>query len=398
MAQDVPWRGFASVSFAYFASIGFFTTYAPLWFKSLGYGALAIGLIASLQAWTRILVPYAWGWLADHTGKRVLLLRCAAVGALLWGALLWPAHGWNVLPAAVFLLFLCNGGVVPLSEAALARFLSTGAGMDVKRYGQVRVWGSVGFILTVTSAGLALESLGIDAFVWGVPCVLLGLVLATLRLPVSLDRGVETGATAVSVREVLAQPAVRWFFATVFFTVLGHTSLYAFLSLMLDEWGYSKTVVGLVWAAAVAAEILFFAFGAARAGRLSPQQWLWWAAVLSVVRFAAIAWAGDWLLVLILAQLLHGITFAAQHAACTAQLHQFFPGRLRGRGQALYAVLGYGLSGVIGGAGGGLLTEWLGLRAVFSAAAVCALVAVVCAGRLRARLDVQSNPPAILRG
>jgi hypothetical protein len=37
------------------------TTCSPLWFKSLGYSALAIGVISSLQAWTRVFVPYAWG-------------------------------------------------------------------------------------------------------------------------------------------------------------------------------------------------------------------------------------------------------------------------------------------------------------------------------------------------
>jgi PPP family 3-phenylpropionic acid transporter len=56
-----PWAAFAAVSFTYFASIGFFTTYSPLWFKSLGYSALAIGVISSLQAWTRVFVPYVWG-------------------------------------------------------------------------------------------------------------------------------------------------------------------------------------------------------------------------------------------------------------------------------------------------------------------------------------------------
>jgi PPP family 3-phenylpropionic acid transporter len=39
---------------------------------------------------------------------------------------------------------------------------------------------------------------------------------------------------------VLRRPAVAWFFASVFFTVLAHTSLYAFLSLYLVSLGYGK--------------------------------------------------------------------------------------------------------------------------------------------------------------
>lgn len=381
-----PWVAFATVSFTYFASIGFFNTYAPLWFKQLGYSALAIGVISSLQAWTRVFVPYAWGWLADHTGRRVWLLRVAALCSLFFGSLLVPAHGWGWLPLCVFLLFVCNGGIVPLSESALARFLQTDSGMDAGRYGRIRVWGSIGFILAVTIAGFSLEAAGIEAFPWGVSLMLVGLCVATARLPSRVDAHQEAQAEVGTVWSVLRQPRVVWFFATVFFTVLGHTSLYTFLSLYLDELGYGNSVVGLVWAVSVAAEIAFFWVGARWAGSLPPVRWLWWAALLCVLRFASIASFGEVLAVLVAAQLLHAVTFAAQHAACTAQLGVFFPGRLRGRGQALYAVLGYGISGVIGGLGGGLLTQHLGFGAVFWAATASAVLALGCCHQLQRHL------------
>jgi MFS family permease len=104
--------------------------------------------------------------LADHAGRRVWLLRAAAAASLLMSGLLQPSHAWGWLPACVFLLFICNGGVVPLSESALARFLHTDGGMDTRRYGRFRVWGSIGFILAVTAAGFLLESAGIGAFPW----------------------------------------------------------------------------------------------------------------------------------------------------------------------------------------------------------------------------------------
>jgi len=384
-----PWAAFAAVSFTYFAAIGFFTTYAPLWFKSLGYSALAIGVISSLQAWTRVFVPYAWGWLADHTGRRVWLLRGAALGSLVMGGLLAPAHALGFLPLCVFLLFLCNGGVVPLSESALARFLHREGGMDTGRYGRIRVWGSIGFIGSVTMAGFLLDWAGIEAFAWVVVALLVALCVATARLPAHVDAVVEHGAAEGSVWQVLRQRSVQWFFATIFFTVLGHTSLYTFLSLYLDELGYGKSTVGLVWAVSVSAEIAFFWIGSRWVGRVEPVRWLWWAAVLCVVRFAAIAGFGEVMAVLVAAQLLHAVTFAAQHAACTAQLGAFFPGRLRGRGQALYAVLGYGLSGVLGGLGGGALTEHLGFEAVFWAATASALLAVGCAHQFARHLRDQ---------
>ena len=99
------------------------------------------------------------------------------------------------------------------------------------------------------------------------------------------------------------------------------------------------------------------------------------------MRFALIAAFGASVVVLVVAQCLHALTFAAQHSACIAVITRHFPGRLRGRGQALYAVLGYGASGVVGGVLGGALSEALGFAAVFWAASGAALAAAWCSRR-----------------
>jgi PPP family 3-phenylpropionic acid transporter len=82
-----------------------------------------------------------------------------------------------------------------------------------------------------------------------------------------------------------------------------------------------------------------------------------------------------WLL--LVAQCLHAITFAVHHTACTAWLTRHFPERLRGRGQALYSTIGYGLTGVIGAVGGSTLSGYLGLQAVFWFSVPVAMVGVV---------------------
>jgi PPP family 3-phenylpropionic acid transporter len=58
-----------------------------------------------------------------------------------------------------------------------------------------------------------------------------------------------------------------------------------------------------------------------------------------------------------------------------------FPGRLRGRGQALFTITGYGLGGVLGVIAGGILVSRFGYPALFMAAAGQALLATVCAWR-----------------
>jgi PPP family 3-phenylpropionic acid transporter len=371
---------FGSVSFAYFAYAGLYGSYAPLWFRSLGLSTLAIGTLASLQSATRLVSPYAWGWLADHTGARTLLLRWAIALALACslGYLLWPTYAWIAFVTAA--LFACTAGVVPINEAALAHLVSKDGVLDATRYGRVRVWGSVGFIATVAGSGFALQWLGVGRFPLFVIALLGLLLLASFRLPM-VREAAHAASAAAGAMTVLRQPVVAWFFAGVFFTVLAHTSLYAFFSLYLDSLGYAKGAVGLMWALGVAVEVVWFWFQGRWVHRLPLHGWLLLAALVSALRFAATAAFGHIVWVLVLAQCTHALTFAAQHTACIGVINQHFPGRLRGRGQALYSVLGYGASGVIGGVAGGALSEAYGFAAVFWAASGAAALAVGCGWR-----------------
>jgi PPP family 3-phenylpropionic acid transporter len=384
-AAPAPLGAFSAVWFCYFAAIGLYNPYAPLWFKELGYSTLAIGAIASAISWTRVIAPYGWGWFGDRSGQRSRGVRWAAGLSVAAGAALWLWPDPALLPVFAVLLFLANGGVVPLSEAALSQQLQRGGLLDFARYGRVRLWGSLGFVVAVALAGPAFQQFGIHHFAWLLTAAFALLWLATLRLPDAAPPAAEDGP-APAVRSVLRQPAVAWFFAGVALTVLSHTALYAFFSLYLQEQGHGSGVVGLAWGVAVGVEIAFFWAQGRIFGRLTPIGWLQLAAVVASLRFAMTAAFGGTLVLLLLAQTLHAVSFAAQHAACIAMVHRFFPGRLRGRGQALYSVLGYGLPGVVGGVSGGWLGERFGFTSVFWAAALVAVFAWVALRRAERHL------------
>jgi PPP family 3-phenylpropionic acid transporter len=380
-----PLVRFGAMSCAYFASIGVFNPYSPLWLQSLGVSTLAIGAIASLQSWTRIVVPYGWSWLGDHGGQRVRLLQWAALGALLSALLLLAAAQWvpraSILTAVVVvvvLLFAFNGAIVPLAEAALSRYISSGTGFDAGRYGRVRVWGSLGFIAGVMGAGWLLEWWGVAAFPVLVVAANAALLAGALALPRTRTAAV-AAEPAPPVLPMLRQPLLIWFFASVALTVMAHTSLYAFFSLYLEHLGYDKAQVGLMWTLSVVCEVAFFWWQGRWFARLSPWHWLVVVGLVCGLRFSLLAVAGEWTAVLVVTQMLHAVTFAAHHAACIALVNERFPGRLRGRGQALYTTLGYGVPGVLGGVAGGWVVERLGYPALYAGAAVAGLLAAACA-------------------
>nr|WP_301334667.1 MFS transporter [Variovorax dokdonensis] len=383
---------FAALSASYFAHIGFFNPYLPLWLKELGLPIFTISLLTSVQSVTRVFAPYAWGALSDHTGERVRLLRisaavacCAALG--LW----WSDGGAWWLAAVLLLMFTHTSSMMSLTEAAMAHLVAG----DWGRYGRIRLWGSAGFLLTVFVAGAWFDRFGMGDFpAWTVITLLL-VLWATLRLPDTREPATTRERVREPVWPVLRKPEVRWFFAALFFHVSAHFAIYGFLSLYLDSLGYDKAMIGFLWGLSVAAEIVWFFAQGRWMARLPMPRWLWLCGLAAVARMGLTAGLGGWLAALVLAQLLHGLSFAAHHTTCVALVSQHFPGGLRGRGQALFTVIGYGFGGVFGILAGGAVAQQVGYVPMYVAATCLSLAGTLCAWSVvrRHRLLNQSPGP-----
>ena len=369
---------FAALSASYFAHIGFFNPYLPLWLQELGLSILAISVLVSVQAATRLFAPYGWGWLSDRTGERIQLMRYSACAALLASTGLWWDGGVNWLFGVLLFMFMHTSAMMPMSEAAMAHLVTQDGVFNARRYGRIRLWGSVGFLVTVMVAGAFFERAGMYHFPAWTVATMLAVTLSVFCLP-DLKEAIPAHALRVNVMPVLRQRAVQWFFASVFLHVLSHIGIYVFFSLYLDSLGYSKTMIGLLWALSVVVEIGWFFTQSRWLPRMSLPAWLVLCSVAMVLRMGLTASSAQVLVLLVVAQVLHALTFATHHTVCIALLSQHFSGRLRGRGQALYTVIGYGFPGVIGGLAGGMLSTHYGLASVYWASMVISALAVACA-------------------
>ncbi len=369
---------FAALSASYFAHIGFFNPYLPLWLQELGLSILAISVLVSVQAATRLFAPYGWGWLSDRTGERIQLMRYSACAALLASTGLWWDGGVNWLFGVLLFMFMHTSAMMPMSEAAMAHLVTQDGVFNARRYGRIRLWGSVGFLVTVMVAGAFFERAGMYHFPAWTVATMLAVTLSVFCLP-DLKEAIPAHALRVNVMPVLRQRAVQWFFASVFLHVLSHIGIYVFFSLYLDSLGYSKSMIGLLWALSVVVEIGWFFTQSRWLPRMSLPAWLVLCSVAMVLRMGLTASSAQVLVLLVVAQVLHALTFATHHTVCIALLSQHFSGRLRGRGQALYTVIGYGFPGVIGGLAGGMLSTHYGLTSVYWASMVISALAVACA-------------------
>ena len=117
-----------------------------------------------MQATTRLFAPYAWGAISDRTGERVKLLRIGAAVAFASACLLFLDWGPVGLGLVLLVMFTHTSSMMPMSEAAMAHLVSQGGAFDTKRYGRVRLWGSLGFLVTVFAAGAWFEAFGMQHF------------------------------------------------------------------------------------------------------------------------------------------------------------------------------------------------------------------------------------------
>ena len=366
--QPIPYWRLSGFYFFHFAFIGAFAPYWSLYLKSLSFGAFQIGVLMSLLHVTRIFAPAAWGWLADHTGKRLLIVRSAAITGLISYCAVFFGQSFTWLFVTMALMSFFWSASLPLIEATTLSYL----GESTPKYGRIRVWGSIGFIFAVTSVGYLLDSTDIASLLWAVLGFKLGIVIFSRQIPEG--EIVVHAADSQSIRQIFKRPEVLAFFAACLLMALAHGPYYTFYSIYLVEHGYSKSMVGWLWAIGVICEIGIFFLMPQLMHRFRLKQIMVFSLSCAIVRFLMIGWGVDWPVIILLAQLLHAATYGAHHATAMMFVHRFFRGRHQGKGQALYTSLTFGIGGTIGGIFSGYAWESLGPGLTFTVSAVAVLL------------------------
>ena len=364
---------FALFLFCYYAHAGTWSTYATLFFADKGMTVAQIGVLMSMIQVLRIVGPNVWGYVADHYDRRVLVLRVAGFAALAGFSGFFFGSSFAHFMLAMVVLNLFTSGQAPICEALM---LSEMKG-DLTYYGRIRMWGSIGFIVAVTLASLALERHGIVTLPWVAAALLVFTIAAAFRLR-DVPRRVHKEAPPL-LSALLRRREVIAFFASTALMVAAHTSLYTFYSLYLERNGYSKTVIGAMWSLGVTAEVLLFYFQAPLFRRWGAMRMMHLALAIAVARFVMIGAGSHMLWLLIAAQLMHAATFALHHSSSVMTLQRWFSGPLQARGQALYMSISYGVGGSLGGL---FLAQWwerAGAESVYYVAAALSLLSAAAA-------------------
>jgi PPP family 3-phenylpropionic acid transporter len=359
----------AAYFFAYFAYAGALVPYFALWLAAQEFAPAQIALVLAMPQLARIFAPAFWGWLADewgarYAGARRAIVMFSAIAVLAGFVSLYGIGSFAGVALVMLAMSVLSAGALPLVEAITLSALGGAAG----RYGPVRLWGSIGFILAVLGVGAWLDAHSPHTVLDIV--VVLAAITVVVSLAVPRAAGVQRARTDTPLTAVLRRPEVLAFFGACFCMAVAHGAMYVFYSLYLEAEGYSKTTIGALWTLGVVAEVLLFLRLPQLMRRFSLRALLIASFACAALRFLAIGWGVSSLAVLAAAQLLHAATFGAYHAASVAAVHRMFAGALEARGQALYSSLSYGLGGAVGTLLAGWTWEAFGAAPSFAVSAL----------------------------
>ncbi|MCD5993082.1 MFS transporter [Pseudomonas sp. CDFA 602] len=369
---QLPYWRLSGFYLCYFALLGSAAPFMSLYLHHLGFSSARIGELIAIPMLMRCVAPNIWGWLGDYTGRRLTIVRFGAICTLLAFSLILvdKSYAWLAMVMALYAFFW--HAILPQFEVITLAHLQG----QTSRYSQIRLWGSIGFILAVVVLGRLFEWFSLDLFPQVLLVVMGGIALSSWWVP--------NAQPVVSTREAdeggflkqLTRPGVLAFYVSVALMLLSHGPYYTFLTLHLEALGYSRGLIGLLWAVGVVAEVLMFMVMSRVLQRFSVRQVLLASFLLAAARWILLGAFAEHVLALLIAQVMHAATFGSFHAAAIHFVQRSFGSRQQGQGQALYAALS-GVGGALGALYSGYSWTALGPSWTFAIASLAALAAAV---------------------
>ncbi|WP_447500081.1 MFS transporter [Acinetobacter oleivorans] len=356
--------------FFYYSIVGTFMPYWNLYLQDQGFNYQEIGVLSSIAIVTRFFAPLVWGWVADKSGKRMLLVRLATwMESCIWLAIFIVPNTFQSVALLMLIFSFFQNAILAQFEGVTLFWLGD---QKAKLYGKIRKWGSVGFIVGVFVIGALLEIVPISML----PILLL--IIASLAFIWSFTIREPDGAPTSQKKlepllPVLKRPTVAAFFTIEFILLFSHAPFYSFYSNFLKSLNFSTTEIGFLWAMGVFAEIFMFSIASKIFQCFSWRSLVVVCLLVTSIRWMLVALFSHYFVGQLFAQCLHAFSFGLFHLIAMRVIFQNFSAGQQGRGQALYSTM-WGLGVAFGSVLAGHFWKILSGELIFMCASVVVLL------------------------
>lgn len=373
------WR-FANFYFFYFCTVGIIVPYWSVYLQHLQFSPTEIGQLTAILVITKVVAPNVWGSIVDRTnlaqGHSLKILKLATGGALVsYLFLYWPAQsvGFWWMAGVLFAYSVFWNACIPQVEAATLNHLAG----ERFRYGMIRLWGSVGFIVTVLGLGYLLDHYSPNIILHAGAVSFLAVFAVSFLL--SRKQGnTKPDSTVIPLKKLLNKRVVL---ILVLCTMMqaSHAPFYTFFTIYLEGNDYSNAHIGWLWSVGVVLEIVVFLLGYRLLSQYRLMNLLTFTFVCAALRWLLLAAFPQSVPVVWFAQALHAITYGLNHSVMMQVIDQFFQGRYQVRGQALYLSVSFGVGGALGSGLSGYIWSGFGANMLFYFSGFLMLIASLLA-------------------
>lgn len=341
-----------------FAGFAFVVPFMVLYYQSVGFTGVQIGLLTGITPLITLLGAPLWTTLADATRRHRLIMSLV----ILAGAItIFTFPFLNTFAPILMVAILFNAFFAPLTSFVDSATMFM-LGDKKEQYGRVRLGGTFGFGIAAPLAGVLVQTYGLKMAFWGCAILLLMALIVSQKLAHNPQKASDT--TGQGVRTLVTNPRWLLFLAVAFAGGLGIAGTNTYLFPYLKELGASESIMGLALTLGTIFEIPVLFFGYRLLHRFKPYGLYMLAMVLTGLRLLAFAASGTPNLVLFI-QLLNGLTFPAMWMAGVAYADEHAPAGLSTAAQGMFGAMVFGFGTAVGGFIGGPLLDNVGGRGLY---------------------------------
>jgi len=343
----------ASFYFIYFSCIGLIVPYLAAYFRTLGFTGHEVSTAMSLSPLAMIFIPPIWGLVADRTQRPALILCVACAGVMLsFLPLMWADR---------FLICVAIMGINALFHSPITALSDTVAVQEAKRmgttYARLRLWGSIGFMVSSLSFGWY-RSCGGSLNV--LPMAITGsLVLAFMSACLIRQPKERVRLAPPALKDVwrlIRRPSFLTFLIAGAIHWSSCSPSFILFTIHLEDLKIDPIYAGIAFFLGVAAEVIMMWGYRHVEKRISLFPLMGLSFALTSLRWFVMARIDDGLTLAVI-QVLHAFTFGAFYVGVITYLDETVPPALRATGRALFTSISIGLGGLVGHQLAGLMYD-----------------------------------------
>ena len=374
--------------FCLFGTMGILSPFLPLFFQSVGYSKLEIGILGGLPPLSSFIFGPLWSFLADYISKHEFIILMNHTISTTATSLMYFISSFNLMIGFVLFISITKSPVSTLLDSFTLSSLS-----DKTAYGSIRYMGAASFgIFSFIGAyltgdeGLEFKSVFITFTI-----VSIVTLYAFKQLNISKKKLLQVQQKQKELEEeeqqqqqqqqqdekevnqdlmarlfqTLSQPHVFIFFCIVTISGIAFGIIENFLFIRLKELGGPGLLLGCARFIMCFSEIPFFIYSGRIQNYLGTWQTLCFTQLMFIIRnIVYIQLINPWYV--LPAEVLHGITFASMWSTSCTFAQAISPPGLESTIQAILSSLHFGVGSATGMILGGYIYQNHGAKPLFA--------------------------------